>query len=452
MIFREEIDEMAQRYDLSPANVQRDYIHGWLLWGIFSKSKLAGKLTLKGGNSLRKGYFENFRYSSDLDFSSEWAIHIEELETEFHSICEVIQEKSGVVFALDKNIVREKRQIDEEKKLFEVKLYFINFYGKKSQVNIKVKVDITEFDRLILPAQQRPLLHPYSDRNECVTSIMCVKLEETIGKKLRCILQRKHIADVFDIVFPVENEVEVSIQEVATVFFKVTVFGFSPSIAKGLFIDLPIDDSKEHWDKYIICAEESKIDFSQAKTQLSDFINTIIPDEPEHDFSRTFFPSNTRKYILKAGQSMTLLRICYKGKERLIEPYSLKFKVTKDGRAREYFYAWKVSGASSPPGIRCFLPANLTSIENTDIKFEPRFEVELRKAGGSEMYGRFSNRLASSRVSSSRRSGSGRNDRKYKFQCSRCDKVFLRKKNNPKMRKHKDKDGYPCHGRRGYRV
>jgi predicted nucleotidyltransferase component of viral defense system len=54
---------------VNSSNVQRDYVFGWLLSGIYAQSGLGQQLVLKGGNCLRKAYFPFGRFSTDLDFS-----------------------------------------------------------------------------------------------------------------------------------------------------------------------------------------------------------------------------------------------------------------------------------------------------------------------------------------------------------------------------------------------
>jgi len=70
VITRDELLVQAEAFDLSEANVQRDYVFGWIISGIFRESSLAGRATLKGGNALRKGYLPGTRFSDDLDFST----------------------------------------------------------------------------------------------------------------------------------------------------------------------------------------------------------------------------------------------------------------------------------------------------------------------------------------------------------------------------------------------
>ncbi len=57
MIGKEEIEAKAREFEINVSDVQRDYVFGWLLFGIFTASGLKSRIFLKGGNALRKGYF-----------------------------------------------------------------------------------------------------------------------------------------------------------------------------------------------------------------------------------------------------------------------------------------------------------------------------------------------------------------------------------------------------------
>lgn len=59
---------------------------------------------------------------------------------------------------------------------------------------------------------------------------------------------------------------------------------------------------------------------------------------------------------------------------RAVEPYSLRYRVSKArGRAR-YFYAYNVQG--SEPGIHAYLVENIVSVTITDQTYRPRWRVE----------------------------------------------------------------------------
>ena len=70
MISREEIDAKSAELGVDPSHVQRDYVFGWVLAGLYDESRLGKNLILKGGNAFRKGYFGGTRFSEDLDFAS----------------------------------------------------------------------------------------------------------------------------------------------------------------------------------------------------------------------------------------------------------------------------------------------------------------------------------------------------------------------------------------------
>jgi predicted nucleotidyltransferase component of viral defense system len=71
VIDRDEIDATSKLLGVDTSNVQRDYLYGWLLAGLYGDNPLMrDRLVLKGGNAFRKGYFVNTRFSGDLDFAA----------------------------------------------------------------------------------------------------------------------------------------------------------------------------------------------------------------------------------------------------------------------------------------------------------------------------------------------------------------------------------------------
>jgi predicted nucleotidyltransferase component of viral defense system len=73
VISKDEIEAKSEEFGIHVSNVERDYVFGWLLVGIYS-GPLGERLVLKGGNCFRKAYFPHTRFSNDLDFSVSTAI------------------------------------------------------------------------------------------------------------------------------------------------------------------------------------------------------------------------------------------------------------------------------------------------------------------------------------------------------------------------------------------
>ncbi len=109
MIGRDEIESMAESMAIDTSYVQRDYVHGWVLSRLYGQSRLANRLILKGGNSLRKAYFENARYSRDLDFNTSIGISLDELHSELNGICESVASHTGIEFDTERTMVRDKK-------------------------------------------------------------------------------------------------------------------------------------------------------------------------------------------------------------------------------------------------------------------------------------------------------------------------------------------------------
>ena len=64
-----ELRERAREWSLREDIVEKDYVLGWLLWGIASEPALTNTWVFKGGTCLKKCYFETYRFSEDLDFT-----------------------------------------------------------------------------------------------------------------------------------------------------------------------------------------------------------------------------------------------------------------------------------------------------------------------------------------------------------------------------------------------
>ena len=465
MINKLEIENKSKEFEIHPSNVERDYVFGWILFGIFTESSLKDIIFLKGGNALRKGYFANTRFSYDLDFGIPHDIDQAVLLEEINKICDFIQDKSGVIFAKDNNRLEEKFTASEaplpDLKVYEARVYFKDFYGKQDHIKLKISMDITRFDRTILPLQEVDLIHPYSDSGDVKCKIRCMKLEEIIATKLKCLLQRQHAPDLFDYVYSIKLlGGELNREEVARTLIKKTIFGKNPCILKNILKNTPFDYFKSYWGKTLVCAKQFIFDVNEAIEAFVGDLDNLFSIYPDNGYGQfTYFKPEFRMPIMEAGRSQTLLKMRYNGADRILEPYSLKYLQRKDGSEKEYFYAYNLQGGSSNPGIRCFIPERVESIENTEEKFEPRHTIELCKAGEKpeNPYLFDPNRPiktpATRKPKLSRTTSLGRYfGPKYIYQCSYCGRKFSKRSQNNSIGKHKDKHGYPCGGSYGYYV
>ena len=461
MIEKPEIETKADELGVHAANVQRDYMFGWLLAGLAQpENQLRPSLILKGGNCFRKAYFEHARYSNDLDFSTQVELDADTLLEGLRQACTYAGEKSGVTFLVDESRISERSLADDEARVYDARVYFKSFYGEED-VRIRVDLDVKEFDRLFLPVQSRRLIHSYSDASLCQADIRCVKLEELLASKLKALLGRQHSPDLYDFVHGVffQKTLNISRREVLTTFLKQTIYEPQPMIARNLLLELPFQTIRGLWNEYLVCPKLSIFTFDNAeawfKTVIGEIFNLVeqrvaYAGMPGRG-GLTYFASQSRADIMESARLHRLLRFMYDGLERVVEPYALAFKRRKDGFAREYLYGWDLRGGrSGEVGIKSYIADKVHSVSILNETFEPRFPIELTKSSGyfakpfsSGRTGSFGPRRVSSRTNFGI---------EYTVECPYCNKRFKRPKYDTKLNEHKDQYGNRCYGRVGYMV
>ncbi len=459
MIEKEEIDHKSEELGVHVSNVQRDYVFGWLLAGLFDPGNpLQRVLILKGGNAFRKAYFEHARFSNDLDFSTQVELDEGVLRDSIQQACGFAHERSGIEFLVDDTRIGERKIAEEDSRMYQARVYFKSFYGEED-ITLKVKLDIKEYDRIFLPVQTRRLIHAYSDSTHCQAELRSLKMEELLASKLKALLQRRHSPDLYDFVYSVffQRALDIRRREVITTFLKKTIYEGNPHLARNLLLELPFQILRGFWNEYLVCPKPSLVTFDDAEASFRIVVAELFALlEPQPAFAGvasgggfSHFGSAYRDVIMEAGRLQRILRLVYGGIERRVEPYALAFKRRKDGVAREYFYAWDLSGGQSGQlGIKSFTSDKVQSIDMTEQSFEPRFPMELAKAGGYFSTPNFATQTF--RTSTHTRSkGTSSFGMSYTVECPYCGKTFKRNKLDTRLNEHKDHYGNRCYGRVG---
>jgi predicted nucleotidyltransferase component of viral defense system len=393
MITDTEIEQKAAEFDLPPQQVEKDYVHGWVLWAINSRPALKRQLVLKGGNALRKGYFDQTRFSKDLDFSCLDHIDPDFLHTELREVCGMVQEQTGITFNPDSTRVRDKN-LPFKADALEARIYFRGFYNEEN-LTLKTQVDVTQFDRLYLPAQERSILHPYSDARSCSGTITCQKAEEILASKLSMLLQRRRAGDLFDLLYTllVHGGDAINRRELIATFLKKSIFEPRPDDGRSALLSIPIASFQSTWAALLVPAA-SLLTFDFASDNFTALINglfALVAPSPARrggggggggyvpivDF--TYCRGDARSAIMEAARNRVMIEMTYDGRTRFVEPYRLEYYVRKiDGVGNEYFWGWDTTGGrTSGPGIKMFFADKLRNVRVTNRSYAPRYPVEI---------------------------------------------------------------------------
>ena len=108
MIGRIELNDRVREWGLREDVVEKDYIIGWLLWGIGSSQSLSTSWAFKGGTCLKKCYLETYRFSEDLDFTvlPGGLIGPEEVNTALQNVFQRVYDQAGIDFRERSPVVR----------------------------------------------------------------------------------------------------------------------------------------------------------------------------------------------------------------------------------------------------------------------------------------------------------------------------------------------------------
>lgn len=153
-----------------------------------------------------------------------------------------------------------------------------------------------------------------------------------------------------------------------------------------------------------------------------------------------------------AASNRLCVDLTYQGSVRRVEPYSLRR--TQDENI--ILHAHNIDKDEH----RCYRVDRIQGARVTDQTFAPRFEIELTPRGPvaiapttmREMPGYFSRSSRRPRRALASRSYRTSLGPTYVYECSYCGKHFPRKKQNTRLKAHKDKHGYPCPGRTAYLI
>jgi len=372
---------IAGEKEINPAVVERDYALGWILWGISKDPVLSRRLVFKGGTCLKKCWFGDYRFSEDLDFTARQQISEIELKESLDTLSDTVSESSGLLIDKKATVVRKTRDFEGQES-YKATIYFIGPRGDNRNP-LRVKFDISHYEKIVLPVVKAKILHPYSDAHNCECEVASYCIEEIIAEKLRALLQRSRARDYYDIWYILKNKGN-AIQKgkVIDAFKKKAEYKNVPfEDIDSLIGDDKYMAIKPSWEAQLSHQLVYTPQLERIRSEFNELVKALfklsIPDLETRILHPKKYLANPnilgiRERIIQAGKSLTLIKLVYNGAERLVEPYSFRYK-----NGKEYFYGYNLAGGSSSPGIRSFEVIRIQSAELTNRSYASRWPVEL---------------------------------------------------------------------------
>jgi predicted nucleotidyltransferase component of viral defense system len=202
MILQKEILTYRNKFGVPPSTIDKDWVLGHVLNAMYFYDDIKENLIFKGGTCLKKCYFENYRFSEDLDFTlvnEKFKID----NTFLKRILKKAEETSGIKFDVNAKI-KDQMHNDIEQG-YEVNIRFWGADHKPNQRPLPVnrwqtaiKLDISFSEKLISSPCYMDIFHIYSDKHLISEKVSCYSLNEIISEKIRSLAQRNRPRDIYD--------------------------------------------------------------------------------------------------------------------------------------------------------------------------------------------------------------------------------------------------------------
>ncbi len=195
MIKPGEIQKKARTEGVRDQQIEKDYVLSWILQGIAMHKALSKAIVFKGGTVLKKFYFEDYRFSEDLDFTLlDENISNQQIFKYFSEVFEYVKEEANIPLEIIDDNEHEDGGIN----------FYISYIGPLGGMgaNKRVKVDISKSEKLQFEPIIKEVTTSYSDQEGYKLS--CYSLEEILVEKLRSIMQRMQARDFYDIWYLLE--------------------------------------------------------------------------------------------------------------------------------------------------------------------------------------------------------------------------------------------------------
>jgi predicted nucleotidyltransferase component of viral defense system len=466
VITKQDILDRAGEWQLRPEVVEKDYVLGWLLWGLGHHPTVDGTWVFKGGTCLKKCYFETYRFSEDLDFTlrPEAPYTTDDIRKMIQEVGSSVAFESGIEFVLDGVLIKE-RPDKQDRLTFEARLGYRGPLDYRGQPR-RVLLDLTAHELVCKPAIGAPIFHPYPDELPEPASVRAYCLEEVLAEKTRALFERTRPRDLYDVVFVLSNQTLDLILTRELFIEKCRAKGLNaPTSEELVALILANEELRAEWENMLrhqlpqLPPIDSMMDGLPALLQWIDEAAVLAPvvelaGVPARGMEETVAPLGIQYWgqgveleaVRFAGANRLLVSFSYHDRERLAEPYALR----RAGTGNLLLYAWE----QGETHIKAFNTADIRNVRATDQAFIPRYRIEFLAGGFPPILpSSVPAKHTSSRIERRQRTQQGRARRggpSYIIKCTVCGKEFRRSSNDFTLRKHKAPGGWQCSGRRGH--
>lgn len=388
MISRADIDERVRLWELREDVVEKDYVLGWVLWGIGTDPQLSRTWVFKGGTCLKKCYIETYRFSEDLDFTllEDGSIEPGEVLGAVTRLLDRVNQESGIDFTVREPTYR----VRPSGRSAEMRVYYRG--PRNAPGPASIKFDLTKDEVVVCPPVLRLISHDYPDALPAPGQVRCYSFEEVFAEKLRAMGERARPRDLYDIVnlFRRRDFRQHGGLVLDVLRQKCETKGVPMPSAEDIRSSPMFDELEREWRNMLAHQLRALPEFDHFWAEVPRIFAWLNGSEPVEELEPlplghdeelwtpppTFWTSGQGSLLEPvrfAAVNRLLVDLGYDGRHRLIEPYSLR----RTSAGNVLLHAIRAGDG----GSRSYRVDRIQSVRVTTDPFTPRFVVEFPAAG-----------------------------------------------------------------------
>lgn len=226
MITKKEVNSLALKHKVRTSTIDKDWVLGHFIDGIFSIPECRDALIFKGGTCLKKCRFPNYRFSEDLDFTATDENFVFDLKM-LKQVVSLITERTGIPTYIQS---LENLMFNDQLAGFSAKVsYWGSEHGKNKQLPAperwltSIKIEVILYEKMVFEPEFATVIHNFSDKlTENAQNIPIYSIHEVLSEKIRALIQRSYSAprDYFDIWYLSQNANNIDWKEVVRGFYE----------------------------------------------------------------------------------------------------------------------------------------------------------------------------------------------------------------------------------------
>lgn len=462
MITRFDLDDRVREWQLRDDVVEKDYVLGWVLWGIGAHPRLSEQWAFKGGTCLKKCYLETYRFSEDLDFTvlPGGPVLAADVQPLLAEVVESVNAQSGVDFSERPPFLR----THASGRYTEGRIYYKGPRG--SPMVASVRLDLSASEQVVRPTVFRNIAHSYPDALPPPGTVRCYSFEEVFAEKVRAMGERGRPRDLYDIVNLYRRDDLRSAPDLirSALVDKCTTKGVPVPTFATIAASTTLAELESEWENMLghqLPALPPLPDFWNELPVLFDWLEgkfalpelEPVPAGTREEMDTAWAPPAMAstwggRVSLESVRFAAANRLCvelgYQGSHRVIEPYSLRR--TRDGNLLLH----AVKADTREP--RSYRVDRIESIRVTTRTFTPIYLIEFSLGGPLSAPPTTRSPISTATRRPVMRSGGSGIE--YVIECPYCQKHFRRSSRDLQLNEHKSPHGYRCSGsgRRGHLV